>query len=114
MAMRSVAAAASRSSLHRAIDEAAAAPSASLFSRYFSDGKRILSEEERAKETVYIQVSFSLSLRKTLKDVNLLYSFRFYCWSPLTTLSECRKIAKRGLFILMWFIIKWVIWIIMK
>ena len=53
--MRSVAAAASRSSLHRAIDEAAAAPSASLFSRYFSDGKRILSEEERAKETVYIQ-----------------------------------------------------------
>uniref|UniRef100_A0A803N8C0 ATPase inhibitor n=1 Tax=Chenopodium quinoa TaxID=63459 RepID=A0A803N8C0_CHEQI len=52
MAMRSAATGASRSSLHRIMD--GAARRSSLFARFSSDG-RVLSEEERAKETVYIQ-----------------------------------------------------------
>lgn len=54
MALRSAAASVSRSSLHRMMN--GAAPRSSLFARYSTDG-RVLSEEERAKETVYIQVS---------------------------------------------------------
>ncbi|XP_021773491.1 uncharacterized protein At2g27730, mitochondrial-like [Chenopodium quinoa] len=52
MAMRSAATSVSRSSLHRIMD--GTSRSSSLFARFSSDG-RVLSEEERAKETVYIQ-----------------------------------------------------------
>ncbi|XP_057550802.1 uncharacterized protein At2g27730, mitochondrial [Amaranthus tricolor] len=55
MAMRSVARMASSSSLRRVVE--GVSPRASFFACYSSDGRggRVLSEEERAKETVYIQ-----------------------------------------------------------
>lgn len=52
---------ASRAGLIRIMEGNLASSTSTL--RYFSDGKgRVLSEEERAKETVYIQVFLSLSL----------------------------------------------------
>lgn len=67
MAIRS---AVSRSSI-RGIMEGGASRSSSLFPRYFSDGNkgRVLSEEERAKETVYIQKMERERLEKMKKKV---------------------------------------------
>lgn len=52
--------------------EGGASRSSSLFPRYFSDGNkgRVLSEEERAKETVYIQKMERERLEKMKKKVD--------------------------------------------
>ncbi|CAK9183352.1 unnamed protein product [Ilex paraguariensis] len=73
MAMRSVV---SRISFRRFMETSRKSTSAGL--RYFSDGKgRILSEEERAKETVYIHV-LPLSLSS---DAFMMFSnsYQIYC-----------------------------------
>lgn len=76
MAMRSVV---SSSGVRRLMEGGGRSSASGL--RYFSDSKgRILSEEERAKETVYIQVVYIFS-----------FDFIFMCYVSIECLRDMDK-----------------------